>query len=567
LSLVVLGGCTTRSPPPPGPGGQASAATTTEEVRRLEGRIGELEKTREELDEGLAASRERERELRATIDALQAELAMLRAAQAEAPARVEALSEELEASRERLERQRAATAAARDELAGSRAELDATRDELRDVRAGYEARLRALNEALTVPAAEPTGGDIVVDVAPQAEPTVVALFYGTNRARLERRLHDYVIPFLAPAVLLLLTLITPKAARRYLKERYQKRTIVTWCAIFGAATVALTILAMRETVQTRDADSRLAVQYGNLRLQHRIDGAPYELGICEVTIPPNHVAGEVELPELTAFEFVADPTKHFVLRRIDPATDSETFYAQLRSRVAQSDDDDLFVFVHGFHNTFEDAAFRTAQIVHDLDFHGAPVFFSWPSQGRLFDYQTDENNVGEAVDDLRHFLQALNDWSGAKRIHLIAHSMGSRALANALMRLDARYRTDNVFNETVFAAPDIDAETLGQIATEMTQIVERVTVYASSRDFALRLSRFLHGDDYQRAGETSPRPLVALPVETIDVSRVSSGHAYIADTGRVLTDLLDIMKDNRPLTDDVAIRIPVDDDSHYWLMQ
>lgn len=66
-----------------------------------------------------------------------------------------------------------------------------------------------------------------------------------------------------------------------------------------------------------------------------------------MTIPPNHVAGEIELPELTAFEFVADPTEHFVLRRIDPATDSETFYAQLRSRVAQSDDD-MFMFVHGF---------------------------------------------------------------------------------------------------------------------------------------------------------------------------------------------------------------------------
>jgi esterase/lipase superfamily enzyme len=42
---------------------------------------------------------------------------------------------------------------------------------------------------------------------------------------------------------------------------------------------------------------------------------------------------------------------------------------------------DTLVFVHGFANSFEDAVFRNAQIVYDLDYQGLSVLYSWSSRG------------------------------------------------------------------------------------------------------------------------------------------------------------------------------------------
>ncbi|WP_429550866.1 alpha/beta hydrolase [Paraburkholderia sp. MM5477-R1] len=41
------------------------------------------------------------------------------------------------------------------------------------------------------------------------------------------------------------------------------------------------------------------------------------------------------------------------------------------------------LFIRGFKVGFVDAARRTAQMAYDLGFDGAPVFFSWPSQGQF----------------------------------------------------------------------------------------------------------------------------------------------------------------------------------------
>ena len=50
------------------------------------------------------------------------------------------------------------------------------------------------------------------------------------------------------------------------------------------------------------------------------------------------------------------------------------FYELLRQTVNQSARRELFVFIHGFNVSFEDAARRTAQIHYDLKFDGAESF-------------------------------------------------------------------------------------------------------------------------------------------------------------------------------------------------
>ena len=133
----------------------------------------------------------------------------------------------------------------------------------------------------------------------------------------------------------------------------------------------------------------------------------------------------------------------------------------LHQQISESRFKDVFIFVHGFNNTFEDAARRAAQLAYDLDFDGTPMLYSWPSQGSATAYAMDEAAVGISGRRLADFMETVVAQSGAQRIHLIAHSMGNRALLEALQTYLAKRAPDNrqhIFGQIVFTAPDVDRD-------------------------------------------------------------------------------------------------------------
>jgi esterase/lipase superfamily enzyme len=341
--------------------------------------------------------------------------------------------------------------------------------------------------------------------------------------------------------------------------------LATSLAILGAlATLALGGVTYVARQQPTPADSGPSRSYGNQR------GDP-QVGICQVSIPEGHRLGQVERPSLVQFqfkrgttgkeetnktektapihlEFYEDATKHVVLRDIVVQDHSE-FYDHLRKRVETAPGREVFVFVHGYNVKFEDAARRTAQLAYDLGFEGAPVFFSWPSQGGLMQYSVDENNVVWAVPHLKEFLTGVARQSGAQSVHLIAHSMGNRALTSALELLSYEV-TDGEppFGELVLTAPDIDADVFKRdIAPRIVKTAKRVTLYASSNDEALAFSKKVHG--YPRAGDSGPGLMVIPGIETIDVSSVDTsllGHSYYGSNQTVLADLMVLLHESKP---------------------
>jgi|GEM_PF-3981491 len=403
-----------------------------------------------------------------------------------------------------------------------------------------------------------------LDKSESKKPEIVEVFYGTNRQRLVTTWSDILKPFVYPFILLLAFFIVPWVIRLTLKDHLQHPSILLSNTVIGAAFLFLAFTGIQSSALKWQAKNSLVVQYGPDRMQHNTE-LPFELGICHVSIPPTHQPGVVELPSLMYLELTVDPDKHFMMSDIQPHA-KEAFFNKLSEKVKHSPDKDMFVFVHGFHNTFENAAFRTAQIAYDLNFTGAPVFFSWPSQGKVVDYPTDESNAGAAVKDLRIFLEALVEHSKADKIHLIAHSMGNRVLTRAVKEISLSANGEAIFNEVVLAAPDMDAKTFKNIVPDMAKRVERVTLYASSRDKALVVSNVLHGE-YQRAGESKPYPVVINPIESIDVSSVTDGHSYIADDGQILDDLNAILKDSRLLTKEIAESIVVNNDEVFWVLR
>jgi esterase/lipase superfamily enzyme len=273
-----------------------------------------------------------------------------------------------------------------------------------------------------------------------------------------------------------------------------------------------------------------------------------EYGVASVSIPERHKRGELESPSWwRRIIFSPDPSRYMTLLDVSPMTSSE-FRHSVVARTGTASQRNIFVFIHGFNVTFEDAVRRTAQIAYDLQFPGTPITYSWPSQGSTapFGYTTDENNVEWTEPHLRQFLLDLKaGLSGDVRIHLIAHSMGNRALTKVLQSLGGNTKTA-LFNQVVLAAPDIDREVFERdIAPAMVRTAARTTMYASSQDRALMLSEKVHS--YVRAGQSHPPLVFVQGMDTVDASGVDTstlGHSYLADEPLLLNDLFLLIRHN-----------------------
>jgi esterase/lipase superfamily enzyme len=277
------------------------------------------------------------------------------------------------------------------------------------------------------------------------------------------------------------------------------------------------------------------------------------LGTCEVSIPRDHRLGQLEHPSIWKLEFREDPEKHVVLLTVQQEDESE-FWTKLSKRVGvRTGRGEAFVFVHGYNTTFEDAVRRTAQIAYDLGFDGAPICYSWPSYGELADYPKDENNVQWSVPHLKDFLRALAGQANVKMVHLIAHSMGNRAVSYALQLLAAEDGERLCrMHHVVLTAPDIDADTFIDLAHQIEGRARRVTLYVSPADVALALSKRFHGNP--RLGESIS---IITGVDTIDASRVDTtfiGHSYYAENRSVLSDIFWLLKDGKPPKDRFGMR-------------
>ena len=370
---------------------------------------------------------------------------------------------------------------------------------------------------------------------------VVTVFYGTDRKAVGGADSDrgglfdgwFYLTAVCAGIALILTIITLRFSRR--------RPVVALTGISYTATFVLAVVTVVGHFDRARGASEPGRTYGN-------DRGVLEMGTCPVSIPKDHEVGEVERPSIFRLEFHEDPTRHVVLMNVERQAEDE-FYAALKDRVGRSARKEAFVFIHGFNVTFEAAARRTAQLAYDLQFDGAPVFYSWPSQGGLLKYAVDETNVVWTVPHLKEFLTGIARRSGAEAVHLIAHSMGNRALTAALGSLASELPDEHpMFREVLLTAPDIDADVFRtQIAPAIVKTARRVTLYASSNDEALAMSKRVHGSP--RAGDSGSGLVIVPDIDTIDVSTVDTsliGHSYYGSNDSVIADMIDLLRDASP---------------------
>lgn len=257
--------------------------------------------------------------------------------------------------------------------------------------------------------------------------------------------------------------------------------------------------------------------------------------------------------------------------RVQAVTTQErdAFFSGLKQAMAEAPAadaaPDALVFIHGFRTTFEDAALRAAQIGFDLGVApGGAGFFSWPSKGELKGYPADEASIEASERAIADFLVDFAANCGARKAHLIAHSMGNRGLLRALQRIAASAAAGTVkFGQIFLAAPDLDRDLFLDLAHLYPTYSERTTLYASDRDLPVHLSSKLH--DAPRAGYFTPYT-VAAHIDTVCVPDFDVdllGHGYFAQAEALLYDIGDLMRSNQsPPRQRIAAM--VEGDQSFW---
>lgn len=371
--------------------------------------------------------------------------------------------------------------------------------------------------------------------ASESSPRRVEVFYGTNR---QRQAMSGALKKIIAAILFVTIgstfALTYCAVSFYGRgRRILSLASVLILAVFGsfgvfaAKQLALNPFDAQVAYNHRLADS---VQYGK----------------CTVSIPPNHQPGVVEAPMLWKAQLIADPRKHVVLEEVKQLSHQDFFDSVKETQLKKGKN--LLVFIHGYNVSFDDAAKRTAQMAFDLDFPGAPIFYSWPSQADWYGYKTDKRQIELSVDHIKRFLEDLAHQSGADTINLVAHSMGNVGLTAALREINSPPDRP-LFNQVVLAAPDVDAEVFKRdIAPNIVSKAHRTTLYTSKTDLALIASRlFNHGS---RLGDSGPEIVTFPGIETIDATKVDSsllGHSYYGSNVSVLTDVGHLLR-NEPIS-------------------
>ena len=317
--------------------------------------------------------------------------------------------------------------------------------------------------------------------------------------------------------------------------------------------------------------ARVRVFYGTDRkpsgytqpaLYYGTERGELEYGYLDVTIPTAHKESALETqPRWTEYIFDAGEARrrYILLDQVVPLI-KERFIQGLREHVEQSRSKDLFVFVPGFDNTFEDSARRAAQLVYDVDFDGTPLLYSWPSRGYPFAYTADESAVNDSGLVLADFLQTIITRSGAERVHLLAHSMGSRALIEAVrtyLATLAPQKRNRIFGQIIFTAPDVDRSYFVHAVGPVVAAGERVTLYASDTDYALRASALFH--DGARAGTAGATVIRLKGIDTIDVSAIPAdmlGHSYFASNSGAIFDVFRLLWRGDPPPQRCGMRDP-----------
>ena len=271
------------------------------------------------------------------------------------------------------------------------------------------------------------------------------------------------------------------------------------------------------------------------------------------------------------------------IRKLDEAA----FVAQLREQVQSSPHRSLLVLLHGYKEAFPSALRKTAFFGHVIDINSPVMLFDWPgNQGAtLPGYRRARRVATESGAELARTLELVIDKIEPERLWVVANSMGGQVVVDAFSILYAEADladAETEIEDVILTAPDVDHEEFNeQFKQEINALARNLTVYVSSNDRALVLSRIVNRA--RRSGESTLTPdqleeavrvlelvepdseLVTL-VDVTPVNRTRNFHNFSLETPEFFDDLyLRLTNEGSPRSR-LRYQIKTPDGAVYWVL-
>ena len=183
------------------------------------------------------------------------------------------------------------------------------------------------------------------------------------------------------------------------------------------------------------------------------------------------------------------------------APTEDAFIKQLDAALRESTGKTITIYVHGFKNSFEEAALTAAELSLYSGGLGPYILYSWPSLDSLYEYSHDRDSVRYTTAHARRFVELLASeieagHLSATQINFIAHSSGAEVVGSVLRELGlmSHDRTPEQRREqwrvgdVLLVAPDISTDVAREriLKEDLRGMYDKIVVYSSKRDSALR---------------------------------------------------------------------------------
>lgn len=178
------------------------------------------------------------------------------------------------------------------------------------------------------------------------------------------------------------------------------------------------------------------------------------------------------------------------------------FANAVNRKLARSKQKDIYIYVHGYKVNFESPVLVASELWHFLGYEGVFIAYSWPATPSRWAYFGDLETTASSTRDFRTFLRFLADETNVERIHILGYSAGTRLVARALDELALIHRGMSrreiqahfPIGQVILVAADVSRETFGGYLVDgLLDVADRVSIYVSEKDRALRVSNFLFG--------------------------------------------------------------------------
>lgn len=260
-----------------------------------------------------------------------------------------------------------------------------------------------------------------------------------------------------------------------------------------------------------------------------------------MSVPPVHEPGKIEWPSGKK----SDPAKHFVVATATELGDASQMRSTINDRITglPLKNHDAVVFIHGYNTNFAEGLYRFTQMVHDFEFPGIPIHYSWPSAGSAGAYIYDRDSTAIARDGLERFLTELAK-TNVKSIVVIGHSMGGFLTVEALrqMAIKGNPQFRKKLGGVVLMSPDIDLDVFRAQVGRMQPLPNPFVIFASKQDKALRLSARLTGRKERLGSAIRPEEFKQLGVTLINVSNFKGGDSLRHMTAATSPTVISILR-------------------------